>query len=148
MQSIPPLSFFTKSFEETQEVGKEISKLLKPKDVLCLTGDLGAGKTTFVKGIAQMLTGIDPEEVTSPTFTYLNIYLGKQNLYHFDLYRLPSSKDFLESGFHEFLNQNAICCVEWPDKIPSQILFQKVAVHIDYLSSEERKITFWRPHDL
>jgi len=140
LNSSSPLVFFTKTSEETLEIGKTISQLLKPKDVVCLTGDLGAGKTTLVKGIAKGLIEINPEEITSPTFTYLHIYSGPVPLYHFDLYRLPSCNDFLESGFHEFFYQEGICCVEWPDKLPP-LLFQKIAVHIDYLSSNERKIS-------
>ena len=139
-----PLTFFTNSSEDTEKAGKKIAGLLKPGDVVCLTGDLGSGKTTLIKGIAQELSQIDPSEVTSPTFTYLHIYSGLQKIYHFDLYRLSSDEEFLKSGFHEFLYQNEICCIEWPDKLPPSLSFQKVSINIDYLSQEERKITLWR----
>lgn len=143
-----PLTFFTNSSESTQEIGREIAHYLKPGDVVCLTGDLGAGKTTLIKGIVQELSAINPLEVTSPTFTYLHIYSGLQKIYHFDLYRLSSPEEFLKSGFHEFLSQNEICCVEWPDKLPHSLCFEKVSIDIAYLSQEERKITLRRTHDL
>lgn len=142
------LVFFTNSSENTQKIGKEIATHLKSGDVVCLTGDLGAGKTTLIKGIVEQLTSTNPLEVTSPTFTYLHIYFGAQTIYHFDLYRLSSPEDFLKSGFDEFLYQNKICCVEWPNKLPTSLSFQKVSIDIDYLSQEERKITFRRTHDL
>ncbi len=138
------LTFFTKSSEDTQEVGRTIAKLIRLGDVVCLTGDLGAGKTTLMKGFSQELAQISPDEVTSPTFTYLHIYSGAQKLYHFDLYRLSSSSEFIALGFHEFFSESNICCVEWPDRMPDELLLQKVAIEISYLSSEERKITFRR----
>src|SRR3989339_1046915 len=121
------LTFFTKSSEDTQEVGRTIAKLIRLGDVVCLTGDLGAGKTTLMKGFSQELADISPDEVTSPTFTYLHIYSGSQKIHHFDLYRLSSSTEFLSLGFDEFFSKDTICCVEWPDKIPPQLTFQKVS---------------------
>ena len=138
------LTFFTTSSEDTQEAGKEIAKLIRPGDVVCLTGDLGAGKTTLIKGISKQLAEISPEEVTSPTFTYLHIYSGTQKIHHFDLYRLASSEEFLALGFHEFFSKSSICCIEWPDKIPKELSLQKVSIDSAYLSLETRKITFER----
>ncbi len=138
------LTFFTKSSEDTQEVGKEISKFIRPGDVVCLTGDLGAGKTTLMKGFSEAFAGIAPTEVTSPTFTYLHTYSGTQKIHHFDLYRLRSSDEFLKMGFHEFFSDDSICCIEWPDKIPEKLSFQKVSIDIAYISLEERQITFTR----
>jgi tRNA threonylcarbamoyladenosine biosynthesis protein TsaE len=138
------ITFFTKSFEDTQKAGREIAKFIRPGDVVCLTGDLGAGKTTLMKGISKELAEISPEEVTSPTFTYLHIYSGTQKIYHFDLYRLASSEEFLALGFHEFFSESSICCIEWPDKIPKELRLQKVSIEIAYLSLETRKITFQR----
>lgn len=138
------LTFFTTSSEETQEVGKKIASLVKQGDVVCLTGDLGAGKTTLMKGFSKELAHIDPDEVTSPTFTYLHIYSGSRKIYHFDLYRLSTPSEFLSLGFHEFFSEQNICCVEWPDKIPENLSFSRVNIDIAYLSSDERKITFRR----
>ncbi|MES2199957.1 MAG: tRNA (adenosine(37)-N6)-threonylcarbamoyltransferase complex ATPase subunit type 1 TsaE [Chlamydiota bacterium] len=141
-----PIIFLTSSSNETEEIGRQIGRLVQSGDVLCLTGDLGAGKTTLVKGIAKQYTGIDALEVTSPTFTYLNIYSGLCDLYHFDLYRLSSSEEFIQAGFLEFLSTPGICCIEWPDRLPSHPSLQKISIHMEYLSLEQRKITFQRTH--
>ena len=146
-----PLVFFTKSAEETQKAGREIAELLKPGDIVCLTGELGAGKTTLMKGIAEKLGGIDPQEVTSPTFIYLQTYSGSNTesppLYHFDLYRLSSKEQFLSLGFSEFFGKEGICCIEWPEKIPEEFLLSKVCIELAYLSNQERNITFQRFYD-
>lgn len=138
-----PIVFWTTSSDETEKVGREIAKLLRKGDVLCLTGDLGAGKTTLVKGIAKECTGVESLDVTSPTFSYMHLYQGKENLYHFDLYRFSSSEEFLHAGFVEFISSDTICCIEWPDRLPSNLCFRKLCVHLEYLSLEQRKITFW-----
>ncbi|MBX9924426.1 MAG: tRNA (adenosine(37)-N6)-threonylcarbamoyltransferase complex ATPase subunit type 1 TsaE [Rhabdochlamydiaceae bacterium] len=142
-----PLIFLTTSAEETQKAGREIAVLLKPGDVVCLTGELGAGKTTLIKGIAEKLGGINPLEVTSPTFTYLHTYPGSPPLHHFDLYRLASSEQFLSLGFTEFFGAGGICCIEWPEKIPQELSFSKVCIDLTYLSAQERNITFQRFYD-
>jgi tRNA threonylcarbamoyladenosine biosynthesis protein TsaE len=141
---VGPLVFLTKSAEETQKAGRDIADFLIPGDVVCLTGELGAGKTTLIKGIAEKLGGINPQEVTSPTFTYLHTYLGSFPLHHFDLYRLSSPEQFLSLGFSEFLGEGAICCIEWPEKIPGELFFSKVCIDLEYLSDHERTITFQR----
>ncbi len=142
-----PRTFVSTSSEETIEAGRQIGKLLNKQELLCLTGDLGAGKTTLVKGIVQEVTGVSPSEVVSPTFTYLNIYEGKLPLYHFDLYRLDSEEEFLLSGFDEFLEKEGICCVEWPDKLPQKVSQNKISIHIEYLGESKRKITLSRSHE-
>jgi len=142
-----PLNFLSTTAEDTYEAGRKIATLLKAGDVVCLTGELGAGKTTLIKGIAGELVGTSPQEVTSPTFTYLHIYPGPLPLYHFDLYRLHSSEQFLSLGFSEFLGKESICCIEWPDKIPQELVFSKVCIELSYLSPQTRNITFQRFYD-
>jgi tRNA threonylcarbamoyladenosine biosynthesis protein TsaE len=141
-------TFFTDSPYDTQIVGQQIGEILQKGDVLCLTGDLGAGKTTLIKGIAQKLTNTPPEEITSPTFTYLHIYQGPVTLYHFDLYRLSSEEEFLQAGFHEFLQRDGICCIEWPDRLPKNLSSSCALLDIAYLGPEKRKISLWRPNVL
>lgn len=104
--------YFLKTPEETFALGKMIGSSLQAGDVLALTGDLGSGKTTFVKGLGSVL-GIAEPSINSPTFTYLNVYEGQLPLYHFDLYRLRSPKEFLDAGFADFLT-SGIACIEWP----------------------------------
>ncbi len=137
-----PVVFVTRSPEETEKVGERIAALAKPGDVLCLTGEPGAGKTTLVKGIAEAFAGIDPSSVTSPTFSYLNIYSGTGEVYHFDLYRFSSEKEFLKAGFFELLRNDALHCIEWPDKIPRSLPIRRREIKMEYLGSEIRKITF------
>jgi len=88
---------------------------LRPNDVIALSGDLGAGKTTFVKGLAKGMGLCDEEAITSPTFSYLNIYEGTTPLFHFDLYRLSSEIEFELSGFQDYFCAGGITCIEWPN---------------------------------
>ncbi len=137
------LEFVSCSASETQEIGKKLAKLLKPGDIVTLSGDLGAGKTTLVKGLVGELAKIHPREVASPTFTYLNIFSGTGiDIYHFDLYRLKNGEEFISMGFDEYLAKGQICCIEWPEKIDQQLPGRVNSVKIVYLSEEKRHITF------
>ncbi|ACB83995.1 tRNA (adenosine(37)-N6)-threonylcarbamoyltransferase complex ATPase subunit type 1 TsaE [Natranaerobius thermophilus] len=101
---------------QTISIAEQLAALLGPGDIVLLTGDLGAGKTTFTKGIAQ---GLDIDEpVTSPSFTLMNQYSGSIPLYHFDLYRIEDPEEFLELGIEEFLYGKGISVVEWSEKLP------------------------------
>ena len=105
----------TRSQQETQDVAREIAATLKAGDVLLLSGNLGAGKTAFVRGLAAGL-GIDPEEVSSPTFTLLQEYDGLRfPLYHFDAYRLASEEEFVRIGAEDYLYGDGVCVIEWPE---------------------------------
>jgi tRNA threonylcarbamoyladenosine biosynthesis protein TsaE len=96
---------------------KKFAERLSPGDVVCLEGDLGAGKTTFVKGIASFF-GICEEIVSSPTFIYLNLY---EPIAHFDLYRLQGEEQFLSMGFDEYFAAPYIACVEWPNILKNSL---------------------------
>jgi tRNA threonylcarbamoyladenosine biosynthesis protein TsaE len=116
--------FTTQSGADTVEVGRKLVKLLKPPQLLLLRGDLGTGKTTLVKGIAQALDAAEPDEVTSPTFTLLHEYEGTQNgkpvkLYHIDVYRLEGERQLETLGLDELLTPDALVLVEWGDKFKS-----------------------------
>ena len=109
--------FSSRSLEETLSFAKNYSAKLKPGAVLALTGDLGSGKTTFIKGLAAGLGLKDADEVKSPTFALMHVYQARFPIYHFDLYRLDSAKEVEEIGFEEFINDpKAISCVEWAEK--------------------------------
>ena len=107
--------YISDSADETRQIAAEITKKLKPGSVICMYGDLGAGKTAFVQGMARAL-GIN-EPVTSPTFTIVNEYYGTLPLYHFDVYRIGSSDEMYEIGFDEYINGNGICVIEWAELI-------------------------------
>jgi tRNA threonylcarbamoyladenosine biosynthesis protein TsaE len=102
--------------EQSFTFGRQLGQLLQEGSVLCLIGDLGAGKTLLVQGIAQGL-GVN-EEITSPTFTVMNVYEGIIPVYHFDLYRLESPEQLVDIGFDEYTNAGGIAIIEWPDKFP------------------------------
>ena len=109
------LSVETNSPEETEKFANSLASILEPGDVICLDGDLGAGKTAFTRGVARSL-GIR-EHITSPTFTIVNEYEGKMPLYHFDVYRIEDSSEMLEIGFDEYIDGNGICVIEWAKNI-------------------------------
>ena len=111
--------------DETLAFGRKMATQLPPGTILALSGDLGAGKTTFVQGLAQGLGIVGP--VQSPTFVLLNIYEG---LYHFDLYRLKNSTDFTKLGFEEYFHKGGICAIEWPDRIAG--ILPPETVYIDF----------------
>jgi tRNA threonylcarbamoyladenosine biosynthesis protein TsaE len=122
---IIPLS----SAEDTVLAGRIIGSALTPHTVLALSGDLGAGKTTFVQGLALGL-GHDAL-IQSPTFIYLNVYEGTiLPLFHFDLYRMKTASDFLGLGFDEYFDKGGVCAIEWPEKIAS--LLPKSTLYLSF----------------
>lgn len=130
----------THSGHETQQLGKSLANTLTENAILALSGDLGAGKTTFIQGLAQGIGSIDPRIVSSPTFTLLNIYEGDKTIYHFDLYRLPKEEDFFAAGFDEYFFAGGICCLEWAEKISSKLPINTYFVNIAYSGEESRQI--------
>jgi tRNA threonylcarbamoyladenosine biosynthesis protein TsaE len=116
--------FTTQSGADTIEVGRKLVELMKPPQLLLLRGDLGTGKTTLVKGIAQALDAAEPDEVTSPTFTLLHEYEGTLHgkpvkLYHIDVYRLEGERQLETLGLDELLTSDALVLIEWGDKFKS-----------------------------
>lgn len=101
---------------ETEKVGRRLGSLLQAGDIICLEGDLGAGKTCFTRGIAMGLD-VDPSYVSSPTFVLAQEYRGRQNVCHMDLYRLSSSSDFYDIGLYEYLEGDNVVIIEWPEVI-------------------------------
>ena len=107
---------YSASEQETEALGRALVERLSPGAVVAFTGDLGAGKTAFVRGMAK---GLDiPQRVTSPTFTIVNEYEGgRLPLFHFDLYRLGSSDELFDIGWEDFLRRGGICAVEWSENV-------------------------------
>jgi tRNA threonylcarbamoyladenosine biosynthesis protein TsaE len=130
------------SAAETHRIGSVLGKELALNEVIALSGDLGAGKTVFIRGVAEGAAEIDPRDVCSPTFTYLNVYSGIKTIYHFDLYRIRDFREFLAAGFEDFLAAGGICCIEWPEKIdPLLKSYEKIIeVKLTYLEEGIRKI--------
>ncbi len=125
----------TRGEQETAAVGRELARTLEPDAVVLLSGDLGAGKTAFVRGLAEGL-GIDPQEVSSPTFTLVQEYRGgRLPLFHVDLYRLrPVDVDDL--GLEEITRSGGVTAIEWPDRLPRGF-GRAVEVAIDHDASDE-----------
>ena len=126
-------SFETNSLEETWRLAAEFAKDLKPGDVVCLEGDLGAGKTTFTQGLAKAL-GV-PGRVTSPTFCIVQEHPGEVLLVHMDLYRLHGEEDVEAIGWEDYLARGAILVVEWPERAGS--LIPPEARHITFIHRGE-----------
>lgn len=131
----------TQSEEETRQLAERFAANLQPGDVVCLEGELGAGKTQFVKGLARHF-GIDPDEVLSPTFTLIHEYRGKIPLYHFDCYRMKSPEEALEIGAEEYFYGEGVSVIEWSGKIKSLIPGHAVWVQIEVLGPDKRKFIF------
>ena len=116
--------FTTQSGADTVAVGRKLAELLQPPQLLLLGGDMGTGKTTLVKGIAQALDAAEPDEVTSPTFTLIHEFDGSRNgkpvkLYHLDVYRLESERQLETLGLDDLLSADSLVLVEWGDKFKS-----------------------------
>lgn len=131
--------YITRSDEETFELGERIGEALTEQIIFLLHGDLGAGKTVFSKGVAAGL-GIDPVDVTSPTFTLINEYEGRLRLYHIDLYRLEEGAT-TGLGLEEiFEKPRAVALIEWAERL-GYVPDNAVQVNIEYMDEETRRIT-------
>ncbi|MDI3254758.1 MAG: tRNA (adenosine(37)-N6)-threonylcarbamoyltransferase complex ATPase subunit type 1 TsaE [Bacillota bacterium] len=142
--------FETNSAADTIRVGREIVKLLAPPKFLVLKGDLGAGKTTLVKGIAEALDAADPDEVTSPTFTLIHEYEGVRHengkdepvmLYHLDLYRIEQERQLDSLGLDEIATPDSLVLIEWGDKFASVAKRANGEIVMTSTGGDSRKIT-------
>lgn len=130
----------THSPEETKALGAKVAGLLKPGDVLALYGDLGAGKTHLVKGIAAA-AGIPENDVSSPTFTILNEYTGPSyEIYHFDAYRTKHPDEFYELGFEDYFYGNGLTIVEWPEKVEALLPEDTIRLRLTHAGEHARRI--------
>lgn len=128
----------TRSGTETELLGRRLGKTLK-KGLICLHGDLGAGKTTFVKGLAKGLGIVS--QVQSPTFTYSRVHKGKMNLYHFDFYRLEKRDRELEEEVKEALeHENSVVAIEWPESMKQVLPKNHIDVFFEHKGLENRCI--------
>jgi tRNA threonylcarbamoyladenosine biosynthesis protein TsaE len=134
-----PISKTTYSAEATEALGERIGASLRGGEILALVGELGAGKTTLIKGIARGLGVAEP--VTSPTFVLVKPYAGRLILYHLDFYRLESREDFHSIGFDEFLEDQAVIVIEWAEKFLALLPLPFFLIELEIRDADERSIT-------
>ena len=144
--SVPTGIFITRAAEETFDLGRQVGEQLSGGEILLLSGPLGAGKTIFVKGLAGAL-GLDTQEVTSPSFTLVNPYLGKFTLYHIDLYRLDEGAAAQAVDLEELLSdERAIIVIEWAERLGNHPLPANVwRISLTGDGDDPRQITIARP---
>ncbi len=133
------MHYITHSPEETEKLGAALAGKMQPGTVIAYTGDLGAGKTAFTRGLARGL-GYQ-ESVTSPTYTIVNEYLGgRLPLFHFDMYRLSSSDDLWDIGWEDYLERDGVCAVEWSENV-SDAMEGAIRVAISRVDENTRDIS-------
>ena len=133
--------FTTKSAEETIALGRELASSLAPPKIVVLRGDLGAGKTTLVKGIAQGFNAAEEEDVTSPTFTLIHEYRGPETtVYHIDLYRVDTQRELETLGLNDLINENSVLLIEWGEKFARFVRERDVEIAIERVSDDERRL--------
>ncbi len=132
------------SLADTDHLAAALAKRLEPYDIVGLTGPLGAGKTTFVRGLVKALGG-DGDQVSSPSFTLINEYHGTRiPVFHFDLYRFSNPSEFRAIGGDEYLDRGGIVCVEWPEHGAGFLPESRYTLAIEIVSAEERILTLTR----
>jgi len=133
--------FTTNSAEETIALGRELASSLAPPKLVLLRGDLGAGKTTLVKGIAQGFEAAAEEDVTSPTFTLVHEYRGPSaTLYHIDLYRVDTPRELETLGLDDLMGDNSVLLIEWGEKFARFERERDVEIALERVSETERKV--------
>ena len=131
----------THSAEETIAFGRTLAELLAPPKLVLLRGDLGAGKTTLVKGIAAAFEAAEEEDVTSPTFTLVHEYRGpRANLYHIDLYRIDTQRELETLGLDDLRAENSILLIEWGEKFPRFVRERDVEIALERDGESGRRI--------
>ena len=132
--------FISHSENDTENIGSQFAAGLPGGAVIAMYGDLGAGKTAFVRGMARGM-GLDCR-VSSPMFTIVNEYTGKnRELIHFDMYRLSSADELFDIGWEDYISRGAVCAVEWSENVEDAFFGDEIKVTIDKLGADERKIT-------
>lgn len=152
MEAADFIRLITKTPEQTRVIGEKIGRRLLSRTVMALSGDLGAGKTVFVQGLARGLDVPGSWPVTSPTYTLVNAYPGRLPLIHADLYRLSGAADFEDIGGHDIEADNGVLAVEWADRLPPVELAADMTVHIRIIDDHQREVTLFfsgpTPEDL
>jgi tRNA threonylcarbamoyladenosine biosynthesis protein TsaE len=131
--------FVSHSESDTQRIAAALERVLPEQAVVALSGTLGAGKTRFVQALAAA-AGIDPAEVTSPTFVLCQEHHGRRALYHFDAYRLAGPEEFIALGAHEYFDLPGVCLIEWAERVATALPDERIEVRIDVTGETERGI--------
>ena len=135
------MDFFSRSPEQTRRIGARLGGALQPGDVICLQGNLGAGKTTFVQGVAQGWGSID--SVSSPTFILVNVYRRADGgqLFHMDAYRIASAPEAEELDLDSMLAEGALL-IEWPERIDGLVPADHLRIELEHVDEEDREMKF------
>jgi tRNA threonylcarbamoyladenosine biosynthesis protein TsaE len=138
-----PAEYITNSADETIEVGRTLAADLRPPKLVLLRGDLGAGKTTITKGIAEAFNAASQDDVTSPTFTLIHEYRGAEvSVYHIDLYRIETQRELETLGLDELIaDDRNVVLIEWGEKFPKLAKAWDVEIAIERTGAESRRIT-------
>ena len=131
--------YYSSSEAETEALGARLSAGLPGGSVVAMYGDLGAGKTAFVRGMARGM-GLTCR-VSSPTFTIVNEYLGERELIHFDMYRIGGADELFDIGWEDYLSRGAVCAVVWSENVEDAFFGDEIVVRIEKLGDTKRKIT-------
>lgn len=137
-----PLEFEVANLAATEALGRRLGALLFPNAVVALIGPLGAGKTHLVRAIAEGLGIANPLAVTSPTFVLIQEYPARLPIYHFDAYRLPGSREFLDLGVHEYYEAGGVCLIEWADRVIDALPDEYLRIEIEPLAENRRRFRF------
>ena len=130
----------TYSVTETQKLGQTLGAGIHQPIIIALTGDLGSGKTAFVQGLAKGLDVSEKYYITSPTFTLINEYPGRQPLFHVDLYRIEHAPELEEIGLDEILQEDAVIAIEWAERLSGETLPSHLALRLKMISENTRRI--------
>lgn len=130
----------TSSVEETLSQAGKLARLLEPGDVIALSGEMGSGKTHFVKGIVAGLDG-NPDQVDSPTFAIVNEYEAGNSVYHMDCYRLGNEEEASVIGLESYFDGSGICLIEWPDRIEGMLPAGTIRIYLHHESETKRRLT-------
>lgn len=134
------LRFETRSDEETQAVGRQLSEILPDRAVVLLIGELGAGKTTLTKGIVEGRGAAKADDVSSPTFTLIHEYGNPVSVYHVDLYRLEAAEEARRLGLEDLFDQSALVLIEWGEKFPKLLPDRRIEIRIAHNGENSRTI--------
>ena len=129
------------SLTETQSLGETIGRKLGSKFIICLSGELGSGKTSFVQGLARGLDVPENYYITSPTYSIIHEYPGRVPLFHIDLYRIRGKDEIFETGLYEMLDRFGIFAIEWPDLLVNDLPADYTAIHFQIKNDDTRKIS-------